>query len=77
MRGSTFSVALAVLPLSTWVARIRLQANAAQSWRVSTRIAAAWLVSLNATWAGVAVAAQAVVQKVPRDVNSDADHALI
>lgn len=77
VRGSTFSVALAVLPLSTWVARIRLQANAAQSWRVSTRIAAAWLVSLNATWAGVAVAAQAVVQKVPRDVNSDADHALI
>ncbi|TIV95048.1 MAG: GtrA family protein, partial [Mesorhizobium sp.] len=76
VRGSTFSVALAVLPLSTWVARIRLQANAAQPWRVSTRIAAAWLVSLNATWAGVAVAAQAVVQKVPREVNSDADHAL-
>ncbi|RWD62748.1 MAG: GtrA family protein [Mesorhizobium sp.] len=76
VRGSTFSVGLAVLPLSTWVARIRLQANAAQSWRVSTRIAAAWLVSLNATWAGVAVAAQAVVQKVPREVNSDADHAL-
>lgn len=76
VRSSTFSVALAVLPLSTWVARIRLQANAAQSWRVSTRIAAAWLVSLNATWAGVAVAAQAVVQKVPREVNSDADHAL-
>ncbi|MDG4880832.1 GtrA family protein [Mesorhizobium sp. WSM4884] len=76
VRGSTFSVAFAVLPLSTWIAGIRLQANAAQSWRVSTRIAAAWLVSLNATWAGVAVAAQSVVQRAPTGINSDADHAL-
>ena len=76
VRGSTFSVAFAVLPLSTWIAGIRLQASAAQSWRVSTRIAAAWLVSLNATWAGVAVAAQSVVQKAPTGINSDADHAL-
>ncbi|RWM91520.1 MAG: GtrA family protein [Mesorhizobium sp.] len=76
VRGSTFSVAFAVLPLSTWIAGVRLQATAAQSWRVSTRIAAAWLVSLNATWAGVAVAAQSVVQKAPAKINSDADHAL-
>ncbi|RWG81255.1 MAG: GtrA family protein [Mesorhizobium sp.] len=76
VRGSTFSIALAVLPLSAWIARIRLQASAAHSWRVSTRIAAAWLVSLNATWAGVAVAAQSVVQKAPGQINSDADHAL-
>ncbi|TIQ33682.1 MAG: GtrA family protein [Mesorhizobium sp.] len=76
VRGSTFSVAFAVLPLSTWIAGIRLQANSAQSWRVSTRIAAAWLVSLNATWAGVAVAAQSVVQRAPTGINSDADHAL-
>ncbi|PBC06179.1 polysaccharide biosynthesis protein GtrA [Mesorhizobium sp. WSM3860] len=76
VRGSTFSVAFAVLPLSTWIAGVRLQASAAQSWRVSTRIAAAWLVSLNATWAGVAVAAQSAVQKAPTAINSDADHAL-
>ncbi|MDG4851331.1 MULTISPECIES: GtrA family protein [unclassified Mesorhizobium] len=76
VRGSTFSVAFAVLPLSTWIAGVRLQASAAQPWRVSTRIAAAWLVSLNATWAGVAVAAQSVVQKAPAKINSDADHAL-
>ena len=74
VRASTFSVAFAVLPLSAWIARIRLQANIAPSWRVSTRIAAAWLVSLNATWAGVAVAAQSVIQKAPRQVNSDPDH---
>ncbi|MEW6630954.1 MAG: GtrA family protein [Pseudomonadota bacterium] len=74
VRASTFSVAFAVLPLSAWIARIRLQASAAQSWRVSTRIAAAWLVSLNATWAGVAVAAQSVMQKTPQQVNSDPDH---
>jgi hypothetical protein len=36
----------------------------------------AWLVSLNATWAGVAVAAQSVVQKAPQRVNSDPDHAV-
>ncbi|TIO48814.1 MAG: GtrA family protein, partial [Mesorhizobium sp.] len=71
VRGSTFSVAFAVLPLSTWIAGVRLQASAAQPWRVSTRIAAAWLVSLNATWAGVAVAAQSVVQKAPAKINSD------
>ncbi|UCI08806.1 GtrA family protein [Mesorhizobium sp. B1-1-8] len=76
VRGSTFSVAFAVLPLSAWIARTRLKASAAQSWRLSARIAAAWLVSLNATWAGVAVAAQSAVQKAPGQVNSDADHAL-
>ncbi|CDX23208.1 GtrA family protein (fragment) [Mesorhizobium sp. ORS 3324] len=76
VRGSTFSVAFAVLPLSTWIAGIRLQASAAQSWRVSSRIAAAWLVSLNATWAGVAVAAQSVAHRAPTGPNSDADHAV-
>ncbi|MDX8479036.1 GtrA family protein [Mesorhizobium sp. VK24D] len=76
VRGSTFSVAFAGLPLSTWIAWIRLQASAAQSWRGSTRIAVAWLVSLNATWAGVAVAAQSVVHEAPTGANSDADHAV-
>ncbi|MGX8011695.1 GtrA family protein [Mesorhizobium sp. ORM8.1] len=77
VRGSTFSIAFAVLPLSAWIAKIRLQASAAPSWRISSRIVAAWLVSLNATWAGVAVAAQSVVQKAPQQrANSDADHAV-
>lgn len=69
VRASTFSVTFAVLPLATWIARIRPQAG-------SARIVAAWLVSLNATWAGVAVAAQSVVQKTPTQVNSDPDHAV-
>ncbi|TPN76855.1 GtrA family protein [Mesorhizobium sp. CU2] len=69
VRASTFAVAFAVLPLSAWIAKIRLQAGA-------IRIAAAWLVSLNATWAGVAAAAQSVVQKTPPQINSDADHAV-
>ncbi|WP_217572818.1 GtrA family protein [Mesorhizobium sp. GbtcB19] len=76
VRGSTFSVAFAVLPLSAWIAKIRLRASAAPSWRVSTGIVMAWLVSLNATWAGVAVAAQSVVQKAPQRINSDPDHAV-
>jgi hypothetical protein len=76
VRGSTFSVAFAVLPLSAWIAKIRLQADTAPSWRLSTGIVMAWLVSLNATWAGVAVAAQSMVQKAPQRVNSDPDHAV-
>ncbi|TPI54066.1 GtrA family protein [Mesorhizobium sp. B3-1-3] len=76
VRGSTFSVAFAVLPLSAWIAKIRLRADAAPSWRLSTGIVMAWLVSLNATWAGVAVAAQSVVQKAPQRINSDPDHAV-
>jgi hypothetical protein len=76
VRGSTFSVAFAILPLSAWIAKIRLQASAGRSWRISARIAAAWLVSLNATWAGVAVAAQSVVQKSPGGTGVDADHEL-
>jgi len=76
VRGSTFSVAFAVLPLSAWIAKIRLRASTAPSWRLSTGIVMAWLVSLNATWAGVAVAAQSVVQKAPQQINSDPDHAV-
>ncbi|AZO18472.1 GtrA family protein [Mesorhizobium sp. M2A.F.Ca.ET.043.05.1.1] len=76
VRGSTFSVAFAVLPLSAWIAQIRLRASAAPSWRISIAIVMAWLVSLNATWAGVAVAAQSVVQKAPQEVHSDPDHAV-
>jgi len=78
VRASTFSVAFAVLPLSAWVAKIRLQASTTPpSWRLSTRMVAAWLVSLNATWAGVAVAAQSAIQKAPlQQANSDADHAV-
>jgi len=76
VRGSTFSVAFAVLPLAAWIAKIRLQADAARSWRVSSRIVAAWLVSLNATWAGVAIAAQSVARTAPAQANSDPDHAV-
>lgn len=76
VRGSTFSVAFAVLPLSAWIAKIRLKASAAPSWRISAGIVMAWLVSLNATWAGVAVAAQSMVQNAPQRINSDPDHAV-
>ncbi|RUU59176.1 GtrA family protein [Mesorhizobium sp. M2C.T.Ca.TU.002.02.1.1] len=76
VRGSTFSVAFAVLPLSAWIAKTRLRADTAPSWRLSAGIVMAWLVSLNATWAGVAVAAQSMVQKAPQRINSDPDHAV-
>ena len=76
VRGSTFSVAFAVLPLAAWIAKIRLRADAAPSWRLSAGIVMAWLVSLNATWAGIAVAAQSVVHTAPQPINSDPDHAV-
>jgi hypothetical protein len=76
VRGSTFSVAFAILPLSAWIAKIRLRASAVPSWRISAGIVMAWLVSLNATWAGVAMAAQSMVQKAPQRINSDPDHAI-
>ncbi|MBZ9818860.1 GtrA family protein [Mesorhizobium sp. CA4] len=76
VRGSTFSVAFAILPLSAWIAKIRLRADAAPSWRLSAGIVLAWLVSLNATWTGVAIAAQSMVQTAPQRINSDPDHAV-
>ena len=56
VRGSTFSIALAVIPLSAWVASWRERANISPSRSVSLRMAAVWLVSVNAVWAGAAAA---------------------
>ncbi|WP_292141055.1 GtrA family protein [Mesorhizobium sp.] len=56
VRGSTFSVAFAVIPLSAWIARWRERVEASPSPRTSLRMAAAWLLSVNALWAGTATA---------------------
>lgn len=57
VRGSTFSVALAVIPLSAWIARWRQRAETNHSSSVALRMAAVWLVSVNAVWTGAAAAA--------------------
>lgn len=56
VRGSTFSVALAVIPLSAWIASWRQRAEASPSRSVALRMAAVWLVSVNAVWTGAAAA---------------------
>ena len=50
VRGSRFSVPLACVPLSIWVAGWRHHAEAAPSVASSLKLAGAWLASLNVTW---------------------------
>ncbi|MER8384831.1 GtrA family protein [Mesorhizobium sp. M1428] len=56
VRGSTFSIAFAVIPLAAWIAKWRQRAEASPSRGVALRMAAAWLVSVNAVWTGAAAA---------------------
>ncbi|KAA3441656.1 polysaccharide biosynthesis protein GtrA [Mesorhizobium sp. SARCC-RB16n] len=57
VRGSTFSIAFAVIPLSAWIAKWRQRAEASPSSGSVLRMAAAWLISVNAIWSGAAEAA--------------------
>ncbi|QKC93949.1 GtrA family protein [Mesorhizobium sp. NZP2298] len=57
VRGSTFSIAFAVIPLSAWIAKWRQQAETSPSSGSMLRMAAAWLISVNAIWSGAAQAA--------------------
>jgi hypothetical protein len=57
VRGSTFSIAFAVIPLSAWIGLWRERVQARPSRLTSLRMAAVWLVSVNASWMGVAAAA--------------------
>ncbi|MEW6629845.1 MAG: GtrA family protein [Pseudomonadota bacterium] len=57
IRGSTFSIAFAVIPLSAWIAQWRERAKVSPSLGVGLRLAAVWLLSVNAAWTGAAAAA--------------------
>ncbi|AZO57137.1 MULTISPECIES: GtrA family protein [unclassified Mesorhizobium] len=74
VRGSTFSIAFAVIPLSAWIAKWRQRAEASPSSGSVLRMAAAWLISVNAIWSGAAEAASsAFATAAPaRDANIDA-----
>lgn len=50
VRGSTFSIALAVIALSGWIASWRERALATPTPAVSLKMIAVWLVSMNAFW---------------------------
>jgi len=62
VRGSTFSIPLAVVPLSAWIAGWRARAEASASPGVSLRMVAVWLLSINASWTGAAAAASVAVE---------------
>lgn len=66
VRGSTFSVAFAVIPLSTWIGGWRQRAQADPSPMVSLKMVAVWLVSLNAVWVSVAAIAASVADGTPQ-----------
>jgi hypothetical protein len=63
VRGSTFSIAFAVVPLSAWVGAWRERANAEPAAHgVALKMAAVWLASVNATWIGAAAAASVAIE---------------
>ncbi|TPM99729.1 GtrA family protein [Mesorhizobium sp. B2-1-3A] len=62
VRGSTFSIAFAVIPLSAWIAKWRQQAETSPSSGSMLRMAAAWLISVNAIWSGAAQAASSAFE---------------
>lgn len=74
VRGSTFSIAFAVIPLSAWITKWRQRAEASPSSGSVLRMAAAWLISVNAIWSGAAQAASsAFATAAPaRDAGVDA-----
>ncbi|MEO5759337.1 MAG: GtrA family protein [Mesorhizobium sp.] len=57
VRGSTFAITFAVIPLSAWIAKWRQQAEATPTRGAMLRTAAAWLLSVNSVWSGAAQAA--------------------
>ncbi|MBZ9815726.1 GtrA family protein [Mesorhizobium sp. CA7] len=63
VRGTTFSIAFAVVPLSAWIAKWRARAETSSSLGVALRLAAVWLVSMNPVWTGVAAAASVALEK--------------
>lgn len=50
VRGALFSVALAAIPLSGWIASRRERATGSPSGTATLALAAAWILSFNAVW---------------------------
>lgn len=74
VRGSTFSIVFAVIPLSAWIAKWRQRAETSPSRGSVLRMAAAWLISVNSLWSGAAQAASAALAtgvKITSDAGVD------
>lgn len=63
VRGSTFSIAFAVIPLSAWIATWRARAKNNSSLGMALRLAAVWLVSINPVWMGAAAATSLALEQ--------------
>lgn len=61
VRGATFSIVFAVLPLAAWVGTLRAAAESRPGRAASTAMLGAWLVSFNAVWTGAAAAVELAV----------------
>lgn len=74
VRGSTFSIAFAVIPLSAWIAKWRQRAETNPSRGSMLRMATAWLISVNAVWSGAAEAASSAFETnaAAKDASADA-----
>lgn len=57
VRGSTFSIAFAIIPLAAWVGTWRERAQQNPSARASLKMVGAWLVAHNLSWIGIAATA--------------------
>lgn len=68
VRGITFSITLAVIPLATWVATWRERAATSPSPRTSLAMILAWLVSINQLWGMGAASASMLTE-----ANTDSD----
>ncbi|MGB3646172.1 MAG: GtrA family protein [Mesorhizobium sp.] len=66
VRGSTFSIALAIIPLADWIGKWRLRAEASPTPAVSLKTVLVWLVSLNPVWMGTAAAASMAIDSSVR-----------
>lgn len=65
LRGASFSVALATLPLAAWVGGLRSRHAARPSAAGSLRLAGAWLASFNVVWGLAAAQIAAITAAAP------------
>ncbi len=62
VRGSTFSIPLAAIPLAAWVGAWRGRVEAGAARGATLKMLAAWLASINLIWSGAASAAGSMLE---------------
>jgi hypothetical protein len=69
VRGTTFSIAFAAIPLAAWVGGWRERALAAGTTGAQLQMALVWIVSLNVSWMGIATAASVAADSITNTVD--------